>query len=112
MFPLHVAVKDLADEDSPKAKLLAVMRILKGQYDGLLQNPHIPHFVPAFTQLFPPRGPTQWVNPHASMMTNFGVVERQLPLKWAAGKPCGEHEDSDIEVVDITFGHRLPFFRT
>lgn len=104
IVPLQVKYADIP-QVAPQDRLFAVMAILKAQYDEYLANPHLPHLFPAQMRLAPPRVPVITSNPHATVITNLGVIEHSLASTWY---PDGDATKPPLfEISALPFGHRM-----
>lgn len=90
---------------APQDRLLAVMALLRAQYDEYLANPHLPHLFPAQMRLAPPRVLVITSNPHATVITNLGVIEHSLASTWYLDGDATKHPL--FEISALPFGHRM-----
>ncbi|KDR74910.1 hypothetical protein GALMADRAFT_141228 [Galerina marginata CBS 339.88] len=80
----------IASSLPPKEKLCAIMSSLKHQSEFFLKHGHLPHLCAAMMASNPPRT----MRLVANRFTNIGVVDRIIPLEWAAdggGKSAAAH---------------------
>jgi hypothetical protein len=107
------------DISTSRDKLLAVMQSIKSQYVSFLSNPHLPVLETAEVALYPLKELTPPVNPYWGEITNFGVIERILPVVWdgkgvVEGEKLGEGKmiERAVKVEELFLGLRQMSMRT
>ncbi|KAJ6508820.1 hypothetical protein C8R45DRAFT_968835 [Mycena sanguinolenta] len=101
LVPIQVAFADIDWSESPRERMLSLMKRLREAYNTFLTNPHLPHLMAAQVTLYPPRKPYISLNPCSSTITNIGVIDQDLCL------PPGSSNDGDFQVLSMSFGHRV-----
>ncbi|KZT28689.1 hypothetical protein NEOLEDRAFT_769391 [Neolentinus lepideus HHB14362 ss-1] len=92
--PVIAEYKNLLAHSSPVDALFDIMNQLKAQYRKWVESPRLPHL--SYQWILPERS-----NPNSMVMSNIGIVEDFLPLKYPAisDKPV-------VELLDMFVGHR------
>ncbi|KAF9803492.1 hypothetical protein IEO21_09665 [Rhodonia placenta] len=105
VVPLIVPFSTFDTQDGPRAKLCCIMDRLQEEYSHYLSNPHLPHLTANIFASKPLRVPPSetWKNPAALMITNVGLIDGRLPLRYS----CSDsHAECHIDVEDVAFSNR------
>ncbi|KAJ6462319.1 hypothetical protein DFH09DRAFT_958987, partial [Mycena vulgaris] len=107
--PVRVPYSEALLQGSRRHHLLAIMDIIKMQYNHYVGNPNLPHLLSAQLALHPIREARVFRDPCTPLTSNIGRVETFLKSKWAESQTASEKPI--VDVVSLSVGHRLGWKR-
>ena len=99
MVPVVHPSSIVKENSDTRAQLAAAMENVKNTYSAYLANPHLP----AITAVSARITPGKTASTRASV-TNIGVIDRTIPLKYF--RDGSEGSDPVFEIDDVWFGQR------
>ncbi|KAJ6594259.1 hypothetical protein B0H19DRAFT_55552 [Mycena capillaripes] len=107
--PVQVPCSASLIQGSRRDRLLAIMDVVKTQYDRYISDPNLPHLISAQLALRPIREARVFRDPCTPVTSNIGRVETFLKSKWRVSQ--NPSEKPIVDVLALSVGHRLPWKR-